>query len=110
MARKEIDITCKICNREFKTIGSFTGHLRNHSMSSKQYYDIYVREDGEGICPTCGKETNFISFTDGYHKFCSISCLNKSDYMKEKSREASMKKVGNSISNAITEIQKTVSR
>lgn len=94
MARKEVDIICKICNREFKTIFSFTGHLRNHSMTSKQYYDKYVKEDGEGICPTCGKETNFNSFTEGYHKFCSISCLNKSDYIKEKSREASMRKWG----------------
>ena len=28
MARKEMDITCKVCNREFKTVGSFTGHLK----------------------------------------------------------------------------------
>jgi len=63
-------------------------------MTSRQYYDKYVREEGEGICPTCGKETNFNSFTEGYHKFCSISCLNKSDYIKEKSREASMRKWG----------------
>ena len=94
MARKEIDIICKICNREFKTIFSFTGHLRNHSMTSKQYYDKYVRKEGEGICPTCGKETNFNSFTEGYHKFCSISCLNKSDYHKEKSKETSLRKWG----------------
>jgi hypothetical protein len=94
LTRKEVDIICKICNREFKTIFSFTGHLRNHSMTSKQYYDKYVREEGEGICPTCGKETNFNSFTEGYHKFCSISCLNKSDYHKEKSKETSMRKWG----------------
>ena len=94
MVRKEVDIVCKICNREFKTIFSFTGHLRNHSMTSKQYYDKYVKEEGEGICPTCGKETNFNSFTEGYHKFCSISCLNKSDYHKEKSKETSLGKWG----------------
>lgn len=94
MVRKEVDIICKICNKEFKTIFSFTGHLRNHSMTSKQYYDKYVREEGEGICPTCGKETNFNSFTEGYHKFCSISCLNKSDYHKEKSKETSLRKWG----------------
>lgn len=94
MAGKEVDIICKICNKEFRTIFSFTGHLRNHAMTSKQYYDKYVKEEGEGICPTCGKETNFNSFTEGYHKFCSISCLNKSDYIKEKSREASMRKWG----------------
>lgn len=94
MAGKEVDIICKICNKEFKTIFSFTGHLRNHSMTSKQYYDKYVKEEGEGICPTCGKETNFNSFTEGYHKFCSISCLNKSDYHKEKSKETSLRKWG----------------
>lgn len=94
MARKEVDIICKICNREFKTIFSFTGHLRTHSMTSRQYYDKYVRKEGEGICPTCGKETNFNSFTEGYHKFCSISCLNKGNYHKEKSRETSMRKWG----------------
>lgn len=94
LVRKEVNITCKVCNKEFKTIFSFTGHLRNHSMTSKQYYDTFIKEDGEGICPTCGKQTNFKSFTEGYHKFCSISCLNKSDYIKEKSREASMRKWG----------------
>ena len=45
MARKEVDIICKICNREFKTIFSFTGHLRTHSMTSnpkqsKEYIEL----------------------------------------------------------------------
>lgn len=47
-------------------------------MSSKEYYDKYLRKyDNEDVCKTCGKRTNFISFTRGYAEHCSKACTQK---------------------------------
>lgn len=48
------------------------------SFVQKLYH--YLNEDKEfklGLC-SCGKRCRFISFKQGYHKFCSCSCSAKS--------------------------------
>lgn len=41
----------------------------------KMYYDEYRKQDLEGICPTCGNSTPFISKGVGYYqKHCSCKC------------------------------------
>lgn len=69
---------CEICNKEFKSIYSLTGHLQQvHHIKSQEYYDEYLKQETDGICATCGKSTNFISITSGYRKFCCKSCSMK---------------------------------
>jgi len=80
-------VFCKICNTQTNlVIDSFSRyHLKteHNGISVKDYYDLYIKKDGEGIC-LCGKETKFMSYNRGYHQFCCNKCSTTSDYMKEK--------------------------
>jgi len=51
-------------------------HLRRHNISRREYYDLYVKSDTEGICNGCGIPTQFISCTFGYINNC-ILCSNR---------------------------------
>lgn len=63
-------MVCKICNAEL-----IKGHIYNtHHMTSKQYYDLYLKPDFAGICPVCNKPTEFYSIAKGYRKYCSNVC------------------------------------
>lgn len=62
---------CKLCSSEFKSIRSLCAHIRSHSISSREYYDIFF---GVGKCETCGKVTEWRNMNVGYLKFCSIQC------------------------------------
>lgn len=64
---------CKICGKEIsgKGLGS---HLTTHKISAKDYYDKYLKQPNEGICPVCGKETPFLKISKGYQKHCCASC------------------------------------
>lgn len=72
---------CKICG--FNIAGStkqimmrrFFYHLNTHNISVKDYYDRYEKKPGDGICPMCGKPTNFISISEGYRKYCGPACV-----------------------------------
>ena len=49
---------CAICNKEVKRLGV---HIKSHNISSKDYYDQYLKTDFEGICLFCRKSTKFIN-------------------------------------------------
>ena len=56
-------------------------HLsKKHSYNKeqlKEYYDSYLKCNGEGVDPFTGGETNFIGFTKGYSKFDNSEESNK---------------------------------
>ena len=62
---------CKICNEEVECLSK---HLRSHKILTKEYYDKYIKQENEGICLYCGKETRFIGLMYGYRKHCSNKC------------------------------------
>ena len=67
---------CKLCSNEYKRVCDLSYHEQHvHDISPKEYYDRYLKEENEGICPVCGKETNFWTFGKGYYKFCSTDCI-----------------------------------
>ena len=75
-------IKCRICNKEYKDRRSIAGHIRQtHKLKSKEYYDKYLKKEGEGICE-CGKKTKFADLNRGYCKYCSVKCVNNSDSFK----------------------------
>jgi endogenous inhibitor of DNA gyrase (YacG/DUF329 family) len=89
-------VKCKICKKEFESYASLGCHLKKHKITAKEYYDKYLKKDkNEGICPVCGKETNFYSINKGYAKFCSKRCANKGEnnfmYGKHHSEESKKK-------------------
>lgn len=55
------------------TVRSFLNKLRLENITSKEYYDAYLKKADEGICP-CGNYTNFNSLTNGYNKYCKFKC------------------------------------
>ena len=63
----KINYKCKVCNKEFKNATALTSHLNSkHSLSSKTYYDKYIKKDNEGVCPICGKITRYTRLSTGY--------------------------------------------
>ena len=71
---------CKICNKEV----DLRTHIRTHKISAKDYYDKYLKNKDEGICPVCGNQSKFISVGQGYHHYCSNVCQQKSKETQEK--------------------------
>lgn len=70
---------CEICNRECKNFISLSSHVSYiHKLSSKEYYDKYLKQEDEERCSECKKETKFVSISKGYRKFCSSKCSNSS--------------------------------
>ena len=54
-----------------------------HDITSKEYYDKFMKKSGEGICKNIldttieHKETFWKNMTVGYYDFCSSKCCNK---------------------------------
>jgi len=73
---------CEICDRKFKNYRTLGIHISTtHGMSKQKYYDKFLKRDkNEGKCLECGKETSFVTLVKGYRIFCSVKCLNQSQY------------------------------
>ena len=84
MMHETVTMTCAECGKELSAknegglIKSLNHHLQKiHNMSIKEYYDKYKKKEGEGICPVCGQPTQFLGYTAGYSKTCSLECGKK---------------------------------
>ena len=84
---------CEICQKECSGFLGLCSHIKIHKISTKEYYDIYLKKDNENKC-YCGKETRFIGLGGGYHKFCSNRCAQKSLEIQEKKRHTNLKNCG----------------
>ena len=58
---------CRICGKDV----DIRTHIKVHKLTSKEYYDEYIKKENEGICPICGKETKFLGILKGYRQYCS---------------------------------------
>lgn len=89
-------IKCELCNREFESLRSLGLHL-SHShkeFSHKEYYDKYLKNDSDGICPVCGKPTKWKGGLQGYARTCSISCGQKHPETRQKMSETNLERYG----------------
>ena len=51
-------LQCKICNKEINSYTGLASHINKiHKISTKDYYIKYLKQENEGICPVCGKDT-----------------------------------------------------
>lgn len=74
---------CKICGKECKSIRQLSHHIQiEEQVSLKNYFDKFMKIPNEGICPCCGKETEFLSLSHRYNKHCSKECLAKTRGVK----------------------------
>lgn len=82
---------CRICNQSISN-RLFKKHLEQHNISQQDYYDTYI---GKRYCEVCGKPTHFKDIFNGYNKYCSRSCLNKSTIHSESVKNTKMIRYGN---------------
>ncbi len=69
---------CQICKEQFRSIRHLASHIRiKENMELKIYFDKYMKKPDEGICPICGKETEFLSLSHRYNKHCCKKCALK---------------------------------
>ena len=94
---------CKICNKSFNNIYSFSSHIKNEHkpLTAKLYYDKYLKKENEGICPICGKITKYESISKGYKHFCSTNCAHKSPEIKEKYKQTCLERYGVTSTNKL---------
>lgn len=98
-------IKCKICNKEFNAPKQLSWHVKQHNLTNREYYDIYLKQDNEGMCLTCGQPTDFISMNKGYRQHCCKKCLNVDKDVQEKRLNTNVEKYGykTSFSNKATQ-------
>jgi len=79
--------TCKICKESFKNLKGLSTHVNSkHKLTGKQYYDEYLKREGEGQCIVCSGETSYRNIGVGYLDNCSMECRNNSkDYRRKQS-------------------------
>lgn len=76
MAKLKKEMHCLECGKVFNNMKTLTAHIvLAHLTSIKDYYDKYLKQEGEGKCRYCGKETEFTgAMAEGYRKYCCKSC------------------------------------
>lgn len=88
-------IVCKICGYSTENKQSFNSHITHkHHIKSKEYYDEFLKQPSEGICPSCGKETKFKDMWYGYNKHCSARCIPLDPAIQEKMKQTCQERYG----------------
>ena len=80
-------VKCKICDYQTTNHQSFNSHIAHaHKLTSKQYYDLYLKQPNEGLCKECGKPTNFVSIWKypHYRDFCCNRCVQNNKEIQHK--------------------------
>ena len=91
---------CELCKKEFSECKnpnlSFGQHItKTHKIDKKVYYDKHLKKnENDGKCKVCGKETKFISMFEGYLIYCSSKCCNSHKNKIEKTKSVSQAKYG----------------
>ena len=88
-------IQCKICNRELNSYTGLASHINQvHNLLSKDYYIKYLKQKDEGICPVCGKDTQWFSLRKGFRKHCSRACSTADSEVYKLKSETEFKNTG----------------
>ena len=86
---------CKICEKEYNSYKSLSIHIRKtHNITSKEYYDKYIRKENEGNCVTCGKPTPYKNISSGYQIHCSNRCTRLDPVIKNQIENTHMQRYG----------------
>ena len=100
--------SCKICKFTSKTLGGLQSHISHtHKLSSKEYYDKYLKRVDEGICPVCAKPTRYINMRVGYLSHCSHRCVGNDPKVQEKQVETKLRVYGSATYNNQEKTRKT---
>lgn len=75
---------CEICKGKFNRIGKHVSQV--HGMDKKEYYDLYLKKEGEGFCLNCGAPTVWNGdrqMDKRYNEFCSRNCVAQWSWKQE---------------------------
>jgi len=93
-----MSIECKVCGEKtiyVKNLPFLLNHIgKIHKMTNQEYYDCYFKKEKEGVCESCGKETKFIKFSNGYRRYCSQKCSTNSPSTHKKTKQTFLQKTG----------------
>jgi len=69
-------LQCQICGMEFTHPVILSKHLKKYHnvVSIEEYFNKYLRLDGEGLCETCGKPLKFTTILRPYRQYCNTYC------------------------------------
>ena len=98
---------CEICKVDINLKG-FASHIKKHNISTKNYYDKYLKTDLDGYCLTCGKPTKFKSIKQGYVKHCSNRCAQLDPQVINKKSNTCIEKFGTSNPYQAEEIKQKI--
>ena len=85
---------CVICNQSLGSKGISSHLRRKHNITNKDYYDKYLKNENEGVCPICGKNTAFYTILEGYATYCSTKCLNLDPITRSKIEKTNLERYG----------------
>ena len=69
-------------------------HTPNDMIFKERLYWIFNNIHSRPVCKYCGKKVKFVSFGEGYKKFCSGPCASKDEQTKQEVKERNLKKYG----------------
>ena len=88
-------INCILCEISCSNYQVLSRHLsKHHDMTSKEYYDKYLKQPNESICPVCGKETAYRGLSNGYLTHCSSKCARLDPLVKNKTEQTNINRYG----------------
>lgn len=72
---------CEECNKTYIRLSDLGKHIIKCHVSTKDYFDKWIKDKKEGICIICKKPTKFWILSKGYNKTCCKEC--KSKFIKQ---------------------------
>jgi len=107
------NLKCKICNRDCNGFVSLGTHIiRSHKISTKKYYDKFMKSLDEGFCKSCKGQTEFKTLSEGYRPTCSQSCSRKlmfSEEARKKSKQTCLERYGVENPSSLYWVKKKIS-
>ena len=82
---------CEECGKLCCNLRGLSQHIRSHHIY-KEYFNKWIRENNEGICEICKKETPLqLRLNEGYRKTCSKKCHDKLNSKIQNSQDQNKK-------------------
>lgn len=101
-------IICQICGHISSSNSGLGSHIiQKHHISTKEYYDKFIRKDNEGICPICSKPTTFLGLFKGYCKCCSGKCKYLDPERNNKTKQTKLERYGNPYYHNVEKMSQT---
>lgn len=105
-------LKCLVCNNyEATSKQDFNNHIvHTHNMKSKEYYDTFLKVDGEDNCstPDCPNPTTFRDMWYGYNKHCCKRCTSRDPAVQKQMKDTCKEKYGTEFAFQAEEVKSKI--